>query len=261
MDPNQPSSGAPSSGGAPMWPQGQYPPPPPQLAPPPPKKPSAMGKFWNHPVVIASIMGTLVLLVTALTVIAVVALKKDDKPDNSAPNNNAAGAKTTGPASTPRTTATEDDDSGANSGSSSDPNTDASPSANTGDQGGNSDIFLNGKFEMSTSYPNTADFDHAKTSADEEDNDMKVESTQLTAQNKGKLYKLPTGAASKAACTGGAWQDSVHLSLLVDDVVVCFQTSEGRVGALTLSEVKKNENGQLSQVKFDWVLWKKAGDL
>jgi hypothetical protein len=70
-----------------------------------------------------------------------------------------------------------------------------------------------------------------------------------------------TGTPTQIGCTAGAqWADSAHVSTLATNVVLCVQTSDGRIGALSITAVNKNDDGRLNSVEFDYVIWKKSGD-
>jgi hypothetical protein len=283
MDPNQHEHGEPSfqnfhvdpltpppTAEQPMWqpaaPMSPAPyllPPQAPVAPPPAPKRSGLAGFWNHPVVIASIMGTLVLLVTALTVITVVALKKDPADDHNTSTGNQANQPGTGTSPTPRRTST-DDGSGPGSGSGQNeatPSTD--PSA-----AGSGDVFLNGRLELNLyggESGDAVDLDTAKKNYSFNDGvkyDLVIGSTALNMKNKAKVHKLAgTAAPTQSACTDGAqWADSAHISTLAVDAVLCVQSSDGRVGALTITAVDKGDDGRLDSIGFDYVIWKKSGD-
>lgn len=264
-----------TSPGAPGW---QVPPPispmPPLLPeqsygpigyPPPPAAPprrSGFSAFWNHPGVIAGIMGTLVLLVTALSIVAITALRSNSTSSTGGGNpgvTNAAGGPSQAQQSRPTPGATTKAPDAATN----------SPAAKATTAGPDATTFLSGQMNLTYhSYgADAADFDSAAfggTYAFKEGQkpDVAINSTSLDAKNRAGLHKWTgAGEPDQAGCANGAqWAPSMHVSTLAPDTVICFQTSEGRVGAVTLTDVKKDGAGQLDSVEFTYVVWKKQGD-
>jgi len=248
-----------SSPGAPGWHLPPISPMPPILpeqtyGPPgyPPPRRTGFAAFWNHPGVIAGIMGSLVLLITALAVVAITALRAK------APAANAGGGAATAtgrPTGTDKTTPAADNSSPAGKATTSAPE---------------SSTFLNGSIGLYyySGNPQGVDFDSAKSGqvrydfAPEEKVDVEINATSLDAKNHAGVHKWTgSGQPDQAGCaTGAQWAPSMHVSTLAPDVVICFQTSDGRIGALTLTDVKKNDAGQLTNLGFDYVVWKKQGD-
>ncbi|GIJ74206.1 hypothetical protein [Virgisporangium ochraceum] len=237
--------------------QWQPPVPGPVLDPAQPQ-PSGFRYLWNHPVVIAGVMGLLLLMVTAISIIAIKAVGNDSGPgDNTADPRDeqtnqqanqvppATGGATGGtpPASQPAGT----------------PSANSAPAVNSTNA-----VYLNGKLKMQY-YDSGIDLDTAKTSGlgTNEKYDFDVTETGLTAVNRAQAGTgAAAGAPTPAGCTAASvkWGTTAHISVLLPGATICVKTSDDRLGALTVANLDKSDDGQMRTLEVDYVIWKKQGD-
>jgi hypothetical protein len=230
--------------------------PQPQLQPQPPQQ-SGLRYLWNHPVVIAGVMGMLLLLVTAISIVAIKAVGsdpagKDTAGDGREPN----GQQTTGlPAAGP---------TNANTGTPVNPPAQSSTGGSTPAVNTSGAVFLSGKLTLSY-YDSGVDFDTAKKSSlgTGEKYDFEIDDTALTGVNRGQAGTgAAAGAPTPAGCSAASvkWAGSAHISVLADGAVVCVKTSDDRLAAFTVSKLTKSDDGQIRNLEIDYVVWKKTGD-
>lgn len=205
-----------------------------------------MRYLWNHPVVIAGVMGMLLLLVTAVSIIAIKAV-------GDTPAGNGKGSGNQGqPGGTDPTGGTNVVNPGGAAGTTPQ----SSPA-----QGGPA-VFLSGKLTLAY-YDGGIDLDTAKKNVGEDGKaDIDVTETALTTLNGAQLAVGAAGAAPAQACAAAslAWGKEAHLSVLNEGAVICAKTNEGRLGALSVTTLSKSSAGQLQSVETQYVIWKKTGD-
>lgn len=228
----------------------------PPWQPQPQPQHSGLRYLWNHPVVIAGVMGMLLLLVTAISIIAIKAVGDDGPGGNTANpgdtrNDPDRADNTAGPVPT----------SGlqASTPPAQSPSTGGAPPVNSTNA-----VFLSGKMNVAY-YDAGFDFDTAKESSlgDGEKYDLDPTETALTAVNRAQVgVGAAAGAPSAAGCQAAAvrWSTSAHVSVLTQGAVVCVKTSDDRLGAFTVTKLDKNDSGQIQFVEAEYVVWKKQGD-
>jgi hypothetical protein len=212
--------------------------------------------LWNHPVVIAGVMGMLLLLVTAISIIAIKAVgdgSADRDRDTGQPGRVEPTTQSTGQQALPAATgAAPNQPTGTQPGG-------TAPAVNT-----TGAVFLSGKLDIAY-YDSGVDLDTAKENglADGEKYDLDPTETALNTVNRAQVgVGAAAGAPSPAACqaAGVRWSASAHVSVLGDGAVICVKTSDDRLGALTVTKLDKTDGGQLEVVKAEYVIWKKPGD-
>jgi hypothetical protein len=218
-------------------------------------QPSGFRYLWNHPVVIAGVMGLLLLMVTAISIIAIKAVgSADDTRDTGEPNRVDPTQQATGQQAAPAGTGTPP----ANTQPAGTTPAGTAPAVNT-----TGAVFLSGKLDIRY-YDSGVDFDTAKKDslAGTEKFDLDPTETALNAVNRAQVGIGVAGAPSPAACTAAAvrWGSSAHVSVLADGATICVKTSDDRLAAFTVAKLEKDSDGQLSGVEVEYVVWKKQGD-
>jgi hypothetical protein len=226
-----------------------------QWQPPPGQQSGALRYLWNHPVVIAGVMGMLLLLVTAVSIVAIKAVGSEGSAAGT-PDDGGRQEQTgqpAGPAATPTGTGSPPANQPVGTQAGTQPVAGSVPQT-TGA------VFLNGKMSI-YSYDNGVDFDGATKSSNSQNYDIEVDDTSFAAANRAKLG-IGATAASPEACANAAvkWGDSAHLSVLANGAVICVRTSDNRLGVFTVGKLEKSSDGQLSQLDIDYVVWKKPDD-
>jgi hypothetical protein len=227
-----------------------------QWQPPAQPQPSGFRYLWNHPVVIAGVMGLLLLMVTTISIIAIKAVgSADDDRDTGQPDRVNPTQQATTQQANPAATGT-----GApavNQPTGTQP-AGTAPAVNT-----TGAVFLSGKLDI-RAYDPGVDLDTAKKDslANTEKFDLDPTETALNAVNRAQVGVGAT-AASPAGCTATSvkWGASAHVSVLADGAIICAKTSDDRLGAITVTKLDKDSDGQLSSVEVEYVVWKKQGDL
>lgn len=222
-------------------------------------QPGALRYLWNHPIVIAGVMGLLLLLVTAVSIIAIKAVGNDAAAGGPGTGNGPqdTGNQQPGPVASGTT--------GAGSPPAGQPT--GTPAAGGTAPAVNSTnvVYLSGKLTLPY-YNAGVDLDTAKTSglAEGEKYDFDVTETGLTGVNRGQAgVGAAAGAPTPAGCTAApvTWGTSAHISVLTVGATICVRTGEDRLGALTVTKLDRSDDGQLQILEVDYVVWKKQGDL
>jgi hypothetical protein len=208
--------------------------------------------LWNHPVVIAGVMGMLLLLVTAISIIAIKAVGASDDSDRDTgePGRVDPTVASTGlPAATGTGAAAPQQTNQTTAGT--------APAVNT-----TGAVFLSGKLDIRY-YDSGVDLDTAKKDSlgSSEKFDLDPTETSLNAVNRAQVG-IGATAASPAGCTAAPvkWGATAHISVLADGATICVKTSDDRLAAITVTKLEKDSDGQMSGVEVEYVVWKKQGD-
>jgi hypothetical protein len=224
-----------------------------QPAPPVGREPGALRYLWNHPVVIAGVMGMLLLLVTAVSIIAIKAVDGAGSGDDTAGPRNGQTNQPAAPA-------------GSGTGAPATGQQAGTPAANPGPGVTSTNVvFLSGKLAINY-YDSDIDLDTAKKGglAEGEKADFEVTDTALVAANGAQAgIGAAAGAPTPAGCTAAAvkWGNSAHISVLAVGATICAKTSDDRLGALTVTKLEKSDEGKMRLLEVDYVVWKKQGDV
>jgi hypothetical protein len=208
--------------------------------------------------VIAGVMGVILLLVTGLAIVAIRGAGGTSSAQSRTPGTGPAGtADPTGP--------------GTTRAASPGPVTPA-PSGTAPPGAAPAGTFLSGRIELyggrdaldldtaATGYVTSGD---KSVMSGDAKADLLLTPTALGTENRAAVRMWPgPGEPTAAGCAspGADWRPSAHVSVLAKNGVVCVRTSDGRLGAITLTEITKSAGGQLTGISFDYAVWKKPGD-